>query len=96
LSIRYEADCELWAYPGKATWYFASLPADLTEPLKAVRGPSSGWGSIRVEATIGGSTWKTSIFPDSKSGTFLLPVKVRKQEAISAGDCVRLIVEIAL
>jgi hypothetical protein len=63
-----------------------------------VSGPRSGWGSIRVEATIGGSTWKTSIFPDSKSGTFLLPVKaqVRKQEGISAGDRVRLTIEIAL
>ena len=96
--MRYEADCLLWAYPGKATWYFATLPAHLTEPLKAVRGPSSGWGSIRVEATIGGSTWKTSIFPDSKSGSFLLPVKaqVRRQEGISAGDRARVIVEIAL
>jgi hypothetical protein len=99
LSFRYDAECEIWAYSGKGGWHFATLPADLTAPLKTVRGGQSrAWGSMRVEATIGGSSWTTSLFPDSKSGCFLLPVKaaVRKQEGISAGDLVRVIVKIAL
>ncbi|WP_370027863.1 DUF1905 domain-containing protein [Planotetraspora sp. GP83] len=28
-------------------------------------GPRRGFGSMRVRVTVGGSTWKTSIFPDS-------------------------------
>ncbi|WP_257792107.1 DUF1905 domain-containing protein [Marisediminicola antarctica] len=52
--------------------------------------PRPGFGSIRVSVTLGGSTWLTSIFPDSKSGTFLLPVKgsIRARERVAPGDVV--------
>jgi hypothetical protein len=45
-----------------------------------------------VEATIGKSKWKTSIFPDSREGSYLLPVKadVRKREELLEGDMVPL------
>ena len=47
-----------------------------------------GWGVIPVEATIGGVTFKTSLFP--KDGTYLLPVKaaVRRKAEITAGDTI--------
>ena len=43
-----------------------------------------GFGSIPVIVKLGKTEWKTSIFPDSKSGTFLLPLKaqVRKKEEV--------------
>ncbi|GAB3141034.1 hypothetical protein GCM10027057_24090 [Marisediminicola antarctica] len=43
-----------------------------------------------MSVTLGGSTWLTSIFPDSKSGTFLLPVKgsIRARERVAPGDVV--------
>jgi hypothetical protein len=99
MTFRYEAECEVWAYPGKAGWHFVSLPTDLTAPLKHVRGgQGSAWGSMRVEATIGASTWRTSLFPDTRSGAFLLPLKaeIRRRERLSAGDRVRVTVEIGL
>jgi hypothetical protein len=42
---------------------------------------------VRVRATIGGSTWTTSIFPASQVG-YVLPVKrqVRLAEALDVGD----------
>lgn len=42
-----------------------------------------GWGMIPVEATIGRTTWTTSLFP--KDGGYLLPVKdgVRKAESLT-------------
>jgi hypothetical protein len=51
-----------------------------------------GWGSVPVVATIGGTTWKTSIFPDKKAGSFVLPLKaeVRKAEGIEEGQAVEL------
>ena len=57
-----------------------------------------GWGSLRVTATIGGTTWRTSVFPDAKSGAFVLPLKaeVRRREGIGAGDRVAVAVEIEL
>lgn len=49
---------------------------------------SRGFGSLPVEVTIGKTVWKTSIFPEKTSGSYILPVKamVRKAEKIEAGD----------
>jgi hypothetical protein len=53
----------------------------------AAAGPRRGFGSIRVEARLNDTTWRTSIFPQ-KSGGYLLPVKadVRRNAGIAAGD----------
>jgi hypothetical protein len=55
-----------------------------------------GFGSLRVRATIGGSSWKTSIFPGSGGGAFVLPLKrpIRKAEAIDVGDVATVTVEL--
>ncbi|MEM6997341.1 MAG: DUF1905 domain-containing protein [Patescibacteria group bacterium] len=96
--MTYKFSGELWEFQGPTSWYFVSLPTDTHAELKMIsREQGPGFGSIRVEATIGSSTWKTSIFPDSKSKTFLLPIKksIREQESISAGDEVRVRVKLA-
>jgi len=83
---------ELWIYQGKGGWFFVTLPKDESEQIKFLNSHRrSGWGSVRVTAKIGRSEWKTSIFPDSKAGAYLLPAKsdIRKKEKITAGDKVR-------
>ncbi|MEK9860644.1 MAG: DUF1905 domain-containing protein [Alphaproteobacteria bacterium] len=47
---------------------------------------------------IGASAWKTSIFPDSGSGSFVLPIKkeIRKAEGLAAGDRARVHLELAI
>ena len=56
-------------------WHWAELPEELTEVVdRFTGGPSGGWGSVKVEATIGETTWNTSLFL-SDAGTYLLPVK---------------------
>ena len=96
--MRYEARCELWLYAGKAAWHFLTLPAELTAGLKAMAPGASPCGSVRVRASIGKASWSTSLFPDSSSGAFLLPVKadVRRREKLSAGDTVDVAVELVL
>ena len=65
----------LWQYPGEGSWYFVSVPADISDDIADLTaGTRKGFGSVRVTATIGSTTWQTSVFP-SKSGTYLLPVK---------------------
>lgn len=74
-----------------AGWHFISVPKkESAEIKKAYAGRTKGWGSLPVEATIGKTSWKSSIFPDSKSGTYLLPLKaaIRKSERIYADDTV--------
>ncbi len=93
-----EFDAPLWLYPGDtANWHFISLPTAEAEAIKACFAHHArGWGSLRVQARIGETTWKTSIFPDKKQGTYLLPVKaeVRKKEKIHAGESVRIQIKI--
>ena len=92
-------DAELWEHspddPG--SWHFLTLPGDVAEDVRLEAGPPAGFGSVRVEVTIGSTAWSTSLFPDSKAGSFVLPVKkqVRTANGLQAGDVceVRLRVE---
>lgn len=58
-------------------------------------GSRRGFGSVKVMATIGGTCWKTSVFP-SKSGEWWLLVgrKVLKAEDLVAGDEAQLTLEL--
>lgn len=88
----YEFDAELWLYQGDAAWHFVTVAPDVSDAIDArTAGRRRGFGSVRVRATIGATTWDTSVFPDSTRGAFLLPVKrkVRELEGVAAGDRVR-------
>ena len=58
-------------------------------------GKRRGFGSVKVTVRVGGSEWRTSVFPQ-KSGGYILPVKadVRRRAKIGAGDEVDLTLEI--
>ncbi len=81
---------QLWEHepdrPG--AWYFITLPLHTADDVVAEAGPRRGFGSVRVEARIGRTTWQTSLFPDASSGSFVLPVKkqVRLAEGLQAGS----------
>lgn len=92
-------DAELWTWDARRadSWTFVSLPAEESEEIQELAGkPRRGFGSLRVRVTIGGSTWKTSIFPDSAHGCYVLPVKraVRQAEALDAGETATVTVEL--
>jgi hypothetical protein len=96
----YRTRAKLWRYPGeKASWYFLTLPRKVADEIRLVdAGPARrGFGSLRVQATIGGSTWSTSIFPSTKDDSYLLPVKaqVRKAEGLQEGRMVALQLEVS-
>lgn len=86
----FDLEGEVWLYPGEsASWHFVTLPKKESEMIKASWGKASpGWGSLSVRATIGQTSWQTSIFPDKHSGGYLLPLKatVREKEYIRVGD----------
>lgn len=95
----YDMKAELWLYQGEAAWHFLTLPTKDAEIIKErFAGMKRGWGSLPVTATIGTSSWKTSIFPDKKSGSYLLPVKadVRKKEHLETGELIRFSIEVRL
>ncbi|HVE98496.1 MAG TPA: DUF1905 domain-containing protein [Mycobacteriales bacterium] len=80
---------ELWDYDGQGSWHFVTVPGDLGEELSARVGPRRGFGSVRVEVTVGSTTWRTSVFPSKEAG-YVLPIKrsVRLGEQLDVGDAV--------
>ncbi len=82
-----------------AGWHFISVPLDISNDIKQHFGDRKrGWGSLPVIATIGKTSWNTSIFPDKKAAGYLLPLKadVRKKEGIVADSTISLLLEIRI
>lgn len=92
----------LWRWTGgtNGTWHFLTIDGAAGEALSAtalmrrLEGMSRGFGSLKVRAAIGDSTFATSVFP-SRSEGWLLPVKaaVRKAEDLAEGDAVTVVLE---
>lgn len=96
--VKVAFDAELWLWDARPTqsWAFVSLPASVSEEIRDLAGGlRRGFGSVRVRATIGSSTWATSIFPASQAG-YVLPVKrpVRAAEGLDVGDVTAVTVEL--
>ena len=88
----------LWIWKGEAAgrWYFVTVPEEQAGEIRAhAFGLPRGFGSVRVEATISGVTWRTSLFP-LNSGGYVLPVKaaVRREAGLAAGDDVTVILRL--
>lgn len=89
MKTRFTMKSKVWFYPGKAGWYFLTLPKKPSQSIRKTFGPlARAWGSLPVIATMGKTSWETSIFPEKKTGAYLLPLKadIRKREKISEGD----------
>ena len=61
---------------GSGPWHFVTLPIDQADEIDELTMLTvRGFGSVRVVVTIGATTWSTSIFPDTKAGSYVLPIK---------------------
>ena len=93
----------LWRWSGNSggSWHFLTIDGEAGEALsgtalmRRMEKSLGGFGSLKVIATIGDSTFRTSLFPSKELG-WLLPVKasVRKAEGIGAGDAVEVVLEV--
>jgi hypothetical protein len=82
---------EIWFWRGPAPYHFVTVPDDDCGPVEAAAAVVSyGWGMVPVTATIGATTWTTSLFP--KDGGYIVPIKdaVRRAEGLDVGDTVAL------
>ncbi|GGK68292.1 DUF1905 domain-containing protein [Ornithinimicrobium pekingense] len=86
-TCRFTAELWRWAAAQDA-WFFVTLPDDASALVRERPRPRRGFGSVRVEVTVGTTTWRTSVFPDSGSGRYVLPVKkaVRTAEDLEEGE----------
>jgi len=87
---RFAATTYLWA-ARTDSWVFVNLPEDAADEIEdAAPEPRRGFGAIKVEVTVGRTTWRTSVFPSKHDATCVLPLKraVLKAEGIAVGDTV--------
>ena len=96
--LTYRLKGKLWLYGGAAGWHFITLPKKQAREIRLLMGgvTGRGWGSLKVKATIGSTTWPTSIFPSKEHGSMVLPVKaeVRKAEGLEEGRDVEYVLEL--
>ena len=93
----YHFTAVLWLHAGDAAWHFVTLPDDVSDDIEArTSDVRRGFGSARVRVTVGDTTWSTSVFPDSKRGAYVLPVKkdVRRAEHLAAGEALTIELEL--
>lgn len=90
--MTYSFTAAVWRYSGDNPWYFVTLPFDVSDDITDVVDGRSGqrargFGSVRVRVTVGATTWDTSLFPDSKAKSYVLPIKkqVRTSERLDDG-----------
>lgn len=91
-------DAPVWVWDARTTdvWTFVSLPSEESAEIREFAGGiPRGFGAVKVTATIGATTWRTSIFP-SKGGSYVLPVKkaVRAAEGLVIDDVATVRVEL--
>ena len=75
----------LWRWR-EGTWRFVTVPEAVSDEVdEAVGDLTGGFGSVRVEVTVGATTWLTSLFPSAEAGAYVLPVKkaVRVAEGLA-------------
>ena len=72
-----------------ASWYFVYVDDETTRVIRAARTKTVGFQYVPVEANIGETTWRTTLFP-TKEGPYLLALKakVRQTEGIREGQSV--------
>jgi hypothetical protein len=85
VELEYTATAIEWR--GPVPFVFLPVPPDESAMIAELAPELTyGWGAIPAEATIGGTTFTTSLFP--REGAYLLPIKVAVQraEGVGVGD----------
>ena len=90
----YSFTARLWRWrdpkgAGEGAWHFVTVPEGQSDDIHDLMdGRAKGFGSVRVAVRVGATSWETSVFPESGTGCYVLPVKkaVRAAEGLEEGD----------
>src|SRR5574343_235137 len=99
-SFKFKSKVIVWGVNpnDKGVWRFARVPEDVSAKIKTLQTGKlrRGWGAVYAKAKIGKSEWVTSIFPDRRSNTYILPLKkqIRYQENLYDGIPISVVIEI--
>jgi hypothetical protein len=97
--IAFEFEGTVWHYMNPNAVYFVSLPQDLSADILGLVGTSlNPWGTVPIDATIGDTTWYTSMFPRNNGAYYDLPLraKIRNKLGLVDGQLVTVSISIEL
>lgn len=96
---RYTFTAPLWQWQARRDeWFFVTVPEGMSDEITArSEGLTGGFNSVPVEAQLGETRWRTSIFPGG-AGRYWLPLKksVRVAEGITRDSTVNVTIELRL
>jgi len=79
----YETTGEVEIFPQEGGWVYVRVPLTITEGLLHL----ADRGLIPIVATVGSTSWKTSLLPMGDGTHFIaLNARVRKREGIKVGN----------
>lgn len=97
--MAYAFTAEVWEWTSRTSWFFVNVPDEQADEIEEQFGRrAGGFGSVRVEVTIGSTTWRTSIFPSTENETYVLPLKaaVRKAEGLRPGSSADVVLHVVV
>ncbi|PID31599.1 hypothetical protein CR970_04665 [Candidatus Saccharibacteria bacterium] len=75
-------------FPQDNGWHYVPVPREFTATLK----PLADRGLVAVRATVGSSTWDTSLLPMGDGTQFIpLPASVRRKEKIALDSAIKVV-----
>lgn len=87
----YRVRAKVWRYQAFGGWHFVNLSIKQSSVIRMLFSiDSRPFGSIPVSVKIGKTKWRTSLFPDKKSKSYLFAIKadVRKKEHIATDETI--------
>lgn len=92
--MRVSFTAEIYEWSARRNWFFVDVPPEPSADISDQPRMPRGFDSVRVTATVGATTWSTSIFPTAE--TYALPLKraVLVAESIGLGDAIDVELEV--
>jgi hypothetical protein len=86
-TTRFAFKGEVQIFDVENPWIYVSVPKKYSDKTKTL----ADRGLVAIKATVGKSTWDTSLMPKGDGSQFVpLPAKVRRVENIQVGDNIKL------
>lgn len=87
---KFEVEGKVWRWQGESPWHFVYVNEKTSRQIRDMKRAGRN-GLVRIQATIGKTSWSTSLFP-TKDGPYLIAIKaeVRRAEGVGDGDKVEI------
>ena len=82
-------------WPGEVGWHFVYVDKDTALKISKYK-KSHSRGFVKIRATLGKTSWDTSLFPYKREDTYLLALKkaTRQKESVFDGDMVKVKIQL--